>query len=107
MHGVADQLSLGLGRREFGRKRYGFMGGEHEIKARILPDMLAPVSPVVGPSRLEQGVEFIVARVGPDLGDPERRRDARRHIRPPVRPLAPAGIVGGQALAGFEVATVD
>ena len=107
MDGVADQEPLGFGRREFRRKRHGFMGGEHEIKARILPDMLAPVSPVVGPPRLKQGVELIVAGVGPDLGDPERRRDARRHIRPPVRPLAPAGIVGCQALAGFEVATVD
>ena len=107
MDGVADHEPLGFGRREFRRKRHGFMGGEHEIKARILPDMLAPVSPVVGPPRLKEGVELIVAGVGADLGDPERRRDARRHIRPPVRSLAPAGIVGGQALAGFEVATVD
>ena len=107
MNGVADQEPLGFGRREFRRKRHGFMGGEHEVEAGILPDMLAPVSPIVGPPRLKEGVELIVAGVGPDLDDAERSRDARRHIRPPVRPLAPAGIVGGQAFAGFEVPAAD
>src|SRR5271168_2843177 len=107
MDGVADHLPLGLGGRELGRQRYGFVGGEDEVESRVFPDMLAPVLAGVGAARFEQGVELAVAGSGAGACDAESRRDAWVHAGPPVRPLAPACVVGGEALAGFEVATVE
>ena len=69
--------------------------------------MLAPVLAGVGAARFEEGVQLAVAGSGAGAVDPERRRDAWVHVGPPVRPLAPACVVGGEALTGFEVATVE
>ena len=107
MDGVADHLPLGLGGRELGRQRYGFVGGEDKVESRVFPDMLAPVLAGVGAARFEQGVELAVAGSGAGACDAERRRDAWVHVGPPVRPLAAACVVGGEALPGLEVATVE
>ena len=69
--------------------------------------MLAPVVAGVGAARFEQGVKLAVAGSSAGACDAERRRDAWVHVGPPVRPLAPACVVGGEALPGFEVATVE
>ena len=107
VYGVEDDLPLRLGGREFRRERYGFVGGEDEVEPRVRPDMFAPVLAGVGAARFEQGVELSVAGMGVGVCDAERRSDAWVHVGAPVRPLASACIVGGQALAGFEVATVE
>ena len=107
VNGVADHLPLGLGGRELGRQRYGFVRGEDEVESRVFPDMLAPVLAGVGAARFEQGVELAVAGSGAGACDAERRRDAWVHVGPPVRPLASACVVGGEALPGFEVATIE
>ena len=107
MDGVADHLPLGLGGRELGRQRYGFVRGEDKVESRVFPDMLAPVFAGVGAARFEQGVELAVAGSGAGACDAERRRDPWVHVGPPVRPLAAACVVGGEALPGFEVATVE
>ena len=102
MDGVADHLPLRLGRGELGSQRYGFVRGEDEVESGVFPDMLAPVLAGVGAARFEQGVKLAVAGSGAGACDAERRRNARVHVGPPVRPLAPACVVGGEALAGFE-----
>ena len=61
--GVADDLPLGFGRREFGGKGDGFMGGEHEIEPGVLAGVLAPVGAVVGATGFEESVELRVARL--------------------------------------------
>ena len=106
MDGVADELPLGLGRGELGGERDRLMGGKDEIEAGVLSDMLAPVGAVVGPARLEQGVEFAVARLGVNVREAQRRSDPWREVWPPVRALAPAGVVGGEPFAGFEITAV-
>ena len=107
MDRVADHLPLGFGRGELGGERHGLVRGEHEVEAGVLADVLAPVRAGVGASGLEEGVEIAVAGVRAGASDPERRCDARVHVGPPVRPLAPAGVVGRQALSGFELAAVE
>src|ERR1700727_102749 len=44
---------------------------------------------------------------GTGAADAERRREPRVHVGPPVRPLAAACVVGGEAVPGFEVATIE
>ena len=69
--------------------------------------MFAPVLAGVGATGFEQGVELAVAGIGAGACNAERRRDSWVHVGAPVRPLAPACVVGGQALSGFEVAAVE
>src|SRR5262249_42171761 len=38
VNGVADDLALRLCGRELGCQRYGFVGGEDEVEARVCPD---------------------------------------------------------------------
>ena len=107
VNGVADHLPLGLGRGELGRQRYGFVRGEDEVESGVFADMLAPVLAAVSAACFEQGVELAVAGSGADACDAERRSEPRVHGGPPVCPFAPTCVVGGEALPGFEVATVE
>ena len=107
VYGVANHLPLRLRGRKLGRQRYGFMWGEDEVEPRVCPDMFAPVLAGVGATGFEQGVELAVAGIGASACNAERRRDSWVHVGAPVRPLAPACVVGGQALSGFEIAAVE
>ena len=105
--GVQDSgLSVPVGC-ELGRHGHGLVRREHEVEAAACPLMVAPGLAGVGPPRFEQGVELAVAGSGARACDAERRGDAWVHVGPPVRPFASACVVGREALAGFEVATVE
>ena len=98
VNGVADHLPLHLGGRELGRQRYGFVRGEDEVESGVCSDMLAPVLAGIGAARFEQGVELTVAGSGAGACNAERRCNAWVHVGTPVRPLAPACVVGGEPL---------
>ncbi len=76
-----------------------------EIEAADFAAVAGPGFARVGALRLEQSIELGVARRFPGICEAERGGDAGRHMRLPARALAAADIIGGEALAAFELAT--